>query len=114
MTVVEAINDTAKALANLSKVLVAVEEQTKGMSVAQAATVEVEKEPAKKQEAPSKEKQEEQVVTLEQVRAVLAEKSQSGLTDKVKSLLESFGANKLSAVNPEDYADLMAAAKEMQ
>lgn len=54
MTVVEAINDTAKALTNLSKVLVAVGGQTKGMPAAQAATVEVEKEPAKKQEAPSK------------------------------------------------------------
>lgn len=115
MTVIEAINDTAKALTNLSKVLVAVGEQTKGMPAAQATTVDVEKEPVKKQDTTSKKKkEEEQTVTIEQVRAVLAEKSQSGLTDKVKSLLESFGANKLSAVKPEDYADLMAAAKEMQ
>ena len=47
------------------------------------------------------------------VRSVLAEKSQAGLTDKVKSLLESFGAAKLSAVKSEDYAKLMAAAKEL-
>ena len=47
------------------------------------------------------------------VRSVLAEKSQAGLTDKVKSLLDSFGAVKLSAVRPEDYAKLMVAAKEL-
>lgn len=49
-------------------------------------------------------------ITIEQVRGVLAEKSQAGLTGKVKELLESFGANKLSAVKPENYAALMKAA----
>lgn len=53
-------------------------------------------------------------VTIEQVRAVMAEKSQAGLTAKVKELLESFGAAKLSAVNPEDYEALLEAAKEIK
>ena len=52
-------------------------------------------------------------VTIEQVRAVLAEKSQEGLTDKVKALLESFGANKLSDVKEENYAALLEKAKEL-
>lgn len=59
------------------------------------------------------ETKQDEVVTLEMVRSVLAEKSQAGLTDKVKSLLDSFGAVKLSAVRPEDYAKLMVAAKEL-
>jgi hypothetical protein len=59
-------------------------------------------------------KEEKTVVTIEQVRAVLAEKSQAGLTSKVKSLLESFGANKLSAVAAEDYEKLLAAAKDLK
>ena len=106
MTIIDAINDTAKALTNLSKVLVAVAEQTEGIPAKEAVNV-----PAKKEEkkaAPS-----EEVVTIEQVRAVLAEKSQAGLTAQVKTLLESFGANKLSAVNPEDYAAVLAEAKKM-
>lgn len=106
MTIIDAINDTAKALTNLSKVLVAVAEQTEGISVKEAVNV-----PAKKEE--KKAAPFEEVVTIEQVRAVLAEKSQTGLTEQVKTLLESFGANKLSAVNPEDYAAVLAEAKKM-
>lgn len=53
-------------------------------------------------------------VTIEQVRAVMAEKSQAGLTAKVRELLESFGAAKLSAVNPEDYEALLEAAREIK
>ena len=52
-------------------------------------------------------------VTIEDVRAVLAEKSQSGLTAKVKELLESFGACKLSAVKEADYSKLLEAAKKL-
>ena len=44
----------------------------------------------------------------------MAEKSQAGLTAEVKSLLESFGANKLSAVKAEDYAAVLEAAKNME
>lgn len=53
------------------------------------------------------------VVYIEDVRAVLAEKSQSGLTSKVKELLESFGACKLSAVKEVDYGKLLEAAKKL-
>ncbi|MDO5390225.1 MAG: hypothetical protein Q4F24_03915 [Eubacteriales bacterium] len=44
----------------------------------------------------------------------MAEKSQAGLTAQVKALLETFGAAKLSAVNPEDYEALLEAAKEIK
>ena len=53
-------------------------------------------------------------ITIEQVRAVMAEKSQAGLTSKVKELLEKYGANKLSAVNPDDYAALMEEAAQLK
>ena len=47
MTVIEAINDTAKALTSLSKVLVAVGEQTKGVPAQAAVSITVEKAPVK-------------------------------------------------------------------
>lgn len=53
-------------------------------------------------------------VTIEDIRAVLAEKSQDGLTSKVKELLTSFGANKLSAVKDEDYPRLFMEAKKLK
>ena len=50
-------------------------------------------------------------VTLEQVRAVLAEKSHDGYTDEVRSLFQKYGAEKLSAVDPEKYEALLAEAE---
>jgi FtsZ-interacting cell division protein YlmF len=98
-------------------VLLAVADKTVGVPVGQAMTVDAKEAPAAetKREAPkSKEnsaKPAEKEITIEQVRAVLAEKSQAGFTAQVKAILESFDASKLSAVKPEDYADLMAAAQ---
>ena len=54
------------------------------------------------------------VYTIEQVRAVLAEKSQSGLTAQVKDLLQSFGSVKLSGIDPARYSELIEAAKALQ
>ena len=49
-------------------------------------------------------------VTLEQVRAVLAEKSRSGHTAKVRELLQKHGAAKLSAINPAEFESLIGEA----
>ncbi len=50
-------------------------------------------------------------LTLEVVRAVLAEKSRAGLTAKVRELLEKHGAAKLSEINPAEYPALLAEAE---
>ena len=49
-------------------------------------------------------------VTLEQVRAVLAEKSRSGHTAKVRELLQKHGAAKLSAIDPTEFETLLSEA----
>lgn len=53
-------------------------------------------------------------VTLEQVRAVLADKSQQGFTADVRTLLEKYGASKLSQIDPASYASLMADAESLK
>jgi hypothetical protein len=53
-------------------------------------------------------------IKLEDVRTVLAEISRSGKTAQMKELLGRFGASKLSDVKQEDYAALLAAAKEVK
>lgn len=63
---------------------------------------------AKESEPPSK------AVTLEQVRAVLADKSQQGFTADVRMLLEKYGAPKLSQIDPASYAALMADAESLK
>ena len=53
----------------------------------------------------------EKKVTLEEVRAVLAEKSHDGLTAEVRELLQKYGATKLSGVDPNHYAALLKDAE---
>lgn len=62
-----------------------------------------------KVEKPKKEKA--KVYTLEDVRGVLAEKSQNGLTAEVKGLIAKFGGSKLSDIDPKNYADIIKEAE---
>jgi len=67
---------------------------------------------AKKEEKPAvKHEPEEKPLTLEEVRAVLAEKSRSGHTAEVRELLNKHGADKLSGIAPAEYAALLAEAE---
>ena len=51
---------------------------------------------------------EEKTISLEDVRAVMADKSRKGYTAEVKALLTKRGVNNLSDINPKDYAALLA------
>lgn len=57
------------------------------------------------------EPKQENKISIEDVRAVLAEKSQQGKTREVKALLMKYDAGKLSGVKPEDYASLIKEAE---
>ena len=46
-------------------------------------------------------------IKLEDVRAVLAEKSRAGHTAEVRTLLQKYGAAKLSGVDPANYKALL-------
>lgn len=75
-----------------------------------------EKQPAKKAtpkkkvaEEPKPEPQlEEKPLTLEDVRAVCADKSRNGFTAEVKTILIKHGADKLSEVDSAEYKALLA------
>ena len=56
---------------------------------------------------------EEPPLTLEQVRAVLAEKSRNGHTAEIRALLQKYGAAKLSLVDPVHYKDLLREVEVM-
>ena len=51
---------------------------------------------------------EEKALSMEDVRAVMADKSRKGYTAEVKALLTKRGVNKLSDVDAKDYAALLA------
>lgn len=53
-------------------------------------------EPQKNEPGPTK-------LTLEEVRKVAADKSRQGFTDEVRELIQKYGADKLSSMDPEKY-----------
>lgn len=56
----------------------------------------------------------ERMLTLEEVRAVLAEKSRKGHTAEIRSLLLKYGADKLSQLDPANYGALLADAEVLK
>ena len=71
----------------------------------------VTKNTAKKDMKAEKQEPEEKPLTLEEVRAVLAEKSRAGRTAEVRELLNKHGADKLSEIDPAEYPALLAEAE---
>ena len=55
----------------------------------------------------------EKPLTLEEVRAVLANKSRDGFTAQIRELLQKYGADRLSAVDPANYKALLRDAEEL-
>ncbi len=53
----------------------------------------------------------EKAMSLEEVRAILAEKSRDGFTAQIRDLLLKYGANKLSELDPTCYKVLVADAE---
>ena len=120
LSIRELASDIAKLSKTLTILAAEVESVLTQQTVAVVATEAVQKVEAKQEPVPKEKsseaslKEDKPVVTIEQVRAVMAEKSQAGFTSKVKEVLEKFGAAKLSAVKPEDYEALLAAASAIK
>lgn len=102
----------ARELKKCGETLVSLSE---GLADLFSGSAEDEKQPIKKTaakkkvaEKPKPEAPEEKALTLEDVRAVCADKSRSGFTAEVKAILNKHGVEKLSEVNPEEYKALLA------
>jgi hypothetical protein len=50
-------------------------------------------------------------ITLDEVRAVLSEKSANGKRAEVKAILTKFGVSKLSDISPDKFADVLKEAE---
>ena len=50
---------------------------------------------------------EEKILTLEEVRAVLAQKSKEGFTDKVRDLINYYGCQRWSEIDSKYYAEIL-------
>jgi hypothetical protein len=69
-------------------------------------------EPEVPQSEPEKET-EKLTLTLVDVRTLLAKKSRAGHTAEIKALLQKYGADRLSEINPTNYEALMHDAEEL-
>ena len=66
----------------------------------------------KKPEAlPEPEAKTEPDIPLEKVRGVLADKSRSGHTAEVRAIIQKYGADRLSDIDPKDYAAVLKDAE---
>lgn len=55
--------------------------------------------------------EEKKSVSLEDVRAILAEKSRRGFTEEVKEIISKHGADRLSGIDPSEYESLLSEAE---
>lgn len=62
-------------------------------------------------QAPAPAEPKEKPIPLETVRALLGQRSREGYTAEVRSLLQKYGADKLSGVDPKYYPALMKDAE---
>ena len=76
-----------------------------------SATADEPKKKAKKTEPAPEEPAKE--ITLSDVKAVLMEKARSGLNSQVQALIQSYGVEKLSAIDPSNYEELLQKAEAL-
>lgn len=108
----------AKVNPDISKLMLKVAQDLRSLAdsvqaVCDAATegLSEEQQPTAIEEKPAVE--EKPSISLEQVRSVLAEKSQAGHTAEVRAIIGKYGASRLSEIDAKDYAAVLKDAEEL-
>ena len=100
------MSDMAMTIEELRSAAAAINEAANWLAEQFSGTTD--EEPATKPAAKEEKKPD---LKLEDVRAVLAEKSRAGHTAAIRTLLQKYGASKLSAVDPKHYEALLKDAE---
>lgn len=108
-------SELLKMAEGLSLVAAALTEIAKDSGSKEAPAVENVTEPVKSKAGNSSEPEKgtSPKIGIEDIRAVLAEKSQDGKSKEVKALLNQYGVSKLSAVAEKEYSGLLQKAKAL-
>lgn len=96
------MSDMAMTIEELRSAAAAINEAANRLAEQFSSTAE---ESPTKEPAAKREKKPE--LKLEDVRAVLAEKSRAGHTAAIRTILQKYGASKLSGVDPKHYEALL-------
>ncbi len=102
------MNEMSVVIEELKTAAAAINEAVKWLNEAFGGMSETEPNPTPEPEITTK-----PTITLEQVRAVLAEKSHDGFTAEIRALLQKHGADKLSLIDPSKYESLMKDAEAL-
>lgn len=102
----QAMSKAAEEMSKNSTIIAEALQDLKGLVTSTPAS-ELKSTPKKENEEGSK------TYTLEEVRAVLAEKSTQGYSKQIKEMLTEYGADKLSTLKPEFYGDIMKKGKAL-
>ena len=105
--------DKAKLLLELAQKLLKVAEDIRSLadSVQAVCTVVTDSLSGEVKEVPKLPEKEQPAISLEKVRGVLADKSRSGHTAEVRAIIKKYGTDRLSELDPEDYAAVLKEAE---
>ena len=105
--------DKAKLLLELAQKLLKVAEDIRSLadSVQAVCTVVTDSLSGEVKEVPKLPEKEQPTISLEKVRGVLADKSRSGHTAEVRAIIKKYGADRLSELDPTDYAAVLKEAE---
>lgn len=107
----QALDELAACGEGLIRTANAIREMFTGEPERQPETV---PEPPKTEAAEVPRTEEPKGYTFAEVRKAFSAKSHAGYTERVKALITSFGADRLSAVKEEDYPALMRALEDIE
>ncbi len=105
--------DKAKLLLELAQKLLKVAEDIRSLadSVQAVCTVVTDSLSGEAKEVPKLPEKEQSTISLEKVRGVLADKSRSGHTAEVRAIIKKYSADRLSELDPKDYAAVLKEAE---
>lgn len=103
----------AKLLLEVVQKLIVVAEDIHSLadSVQSVCTVITDSLPVEVKEEPKLPEKKEPEISLEKVRGILADKSRAGHTAEVRVIIQKFGADRLSEVDPKYYAAILKEAE---
>ncbi len=108
---VSELSQLIEELNRCGNTLIGISEDLRNLFSASEEAKETELKMKSTKETPVKAPKKEKLLSLEDVRAVMADKSRKGYTAEVKTLLTKRGVSKLSDVDVNDYAVLLAEAE---
>ena len=104
--------DKAKLILEAAQMLMKVAEDIRSLADSVQALCTLVTDSVQEQKPPEQAKAEAlPEITLEQVRGVLADKSRNGHAAEVRAIIEKYGADRLSGIDPKDYPEVLKEAE---